>query len=100
MLQIDTNTFKDVLQRHLAAHERVPRTLDEIAVENRADLVDAAQSATERELAIRRLEHDCNVARDIRAALDRIHDGTFGACVRCDEQISAKRLNAVPWAAY
>jgi DnaK suppressor protein len=100
MQQLDTNQIKVVLQRYLTSYERLPRMLDEIAVENRPDLVDAAQSAADRELAIRQLEHDCNVARNVRAALERIEDGSFGLCVRCDSEISVKRLDAVPWAAY
>jgi RNA polymerase-binding protein DksA len=35
----------------------------------------------------------------IDAALKRIADGTFGICVRCGEEISAARLEAVPHAA-
>ncbi|OUS22150.1 dimethylmenaquinone methyltransferase [Litorivita pollutaquae] len=32
----------------------------------------------------------------IRAALQRLRDGTFGECVRCGEQISAARLEVLP----
>ncbi|MGF1475833.1 MAG: TraR/DksA family transcriptional regulator [Geminicoccaceae bacterium] len=35
----------------------------------------------------------------IRAALERIEDGSYGVCVNCGEPISAERLNAVPHAA-
>jgi RNA polymerase-binding transcription factor DksA len=38
-------------------------------------------------------------SRMIRAALDRIADGTFGVCVACGEPISPERLEAVPHAA-
>lgn len=34
----------------------------------------------------------------IRAALSRIEKGDFGVCVRCAEEISAERLEAVPYA--
>lgn len=33
----------------------------------------------------------------IRAALKRIEDGTYGICARCDAQISEARLDALPW---
>jgi RNA polymerase-binding transcription factor DksA len=33
----------------------------------------------------------------IRAALDRISNGTFGKCVTCGKTISAERLDVVPW---
>lgn len=32
----------------------------------------------------------------IRAALDRIRKGTFGACVKCGEEISDERLVVLP----
>ncbi|MHA7850010.1 TraR/DksA family transcriptional regulator [Roseovarius sp.] len=32
----------------------------------------------------------------IRAALQRIRDGSYGECVRCGERISAERLNVLP----
>lgn len=37
--------------------------------------------------------------RMIKAALERIADGTFGTCVACGQEISEARLNAVPYAA-
>ena len=33
-------------------------------------------------------------------ALRRIEDGSFGVCLHCEEDISPKRLAAVPWAAF
>ncbi len=35
----------------------------------------------------------------IEAALKRLEDGTFGTCVRCCNEISEERLEAVPHAA-
>ncbi len=32
----------------------------------------------------------------IRAALQRMRDGSYGICVRCGEQISAERLEVLP----
>ena len=37
--------------------------------------------------------------RMIRAALDRIKDGTFGYCVNCGREIAEARLDLVPHAA-
>ncbi len=33
----------------------------------------------------------------IRAALQRIEDGTYGHCARCGEAIAEARLDALPW---
>ena len=34
--------------------------------------------------------------RDIRAAIERIDDGTYGICERCGEDIGEARLKVVP----
>jgi RNA polymerase-binding transcription factor DksA len=47
-----------------------------------------------------RLAHNDTVRiREIRAALQRLDDGTLGECVGCDGRIAPKRLDAAPWAA-
>ena len=61
--------------------------------------MDEIQSATERDLAIRNVDRDSNLLRDVKDALRRVHDGSFGACMECESAISPKRLAAVPWAA-
>ena len=37
--------------------------------------------------------------REIRAALERVANGSYGVCLNCEEDISPKRLSAVPWTA-
>jgi DnaK suppressor protein len=54
----------------------------------------------ERELAVRALDRDSKMLRQIRRALDRIRAGAYGTCVHCEEDIPQRRLNAVPWASY
>lgn len=36
----------------------------------------------------------------VDAALSRIHDGTFGECQHCGQEIGLKRLTAIPWTQY
>jgi DnaK suppressor protein len=38
--------------------------------------------------------------RDLEAALNRLARGAYGTCSCCHEPISAKRLEAVPWAEF
>jgi DnaK suppressor protein len=45
-------------------------------------------------------ELDATILRQVRDALHRIEDGTYGRCLVDGEPIETKRLNAVPWAAY
>ena len=35
--------------------------------------------------------------RNVRRALRDIEGGSFGVCLHCEEDISPKRLAAVPW---
>jgi DnaK suppressor protein len=57
------------------------------------------QHASERELAIRNLDRESNLLRSVRLALRRMADGSFGSCLHCEEEISPKRVAALPWAA-
>ena len=36
----------------------------------------------------------------VDAALARLEDGTYGACLRCGRPIAEARLEALPWAAH
>lgn len=38
--------------------------------------------------------------QEVRAALQRIEDGTFGYCIDCGKPIEPARLDAVPWTPY
>jgi DnaK suppressor protein len=45
-------------------------------------------------------ELDATVLQQVRDALQRIDDGTFGRCVVDGGSIEPKRLDAVPWTPY
>jgi DnaK suppressor protein len=45
-------------------------------------------------------EADRTLLEQVRAALKRIDDGTFGRCVVDGKPIEAPRLEAMPWTAY
>jgi DnaK suppressor protein len=92
--------FRHVLEELLEGLEDPFGRRDEIAVENTPDALDQVQNAADRALAIRQLELDSSRLRGLKNALGRIEDGTYGICLRCDEDISLKRLKALPWAAY
>jgi len=76
------------------------RNRDEIAIEKTPDALDEVQLAGERELAIRNLDREASLLRNVRIALARIADGSYGTCLHCEEDIKVKRLDAVPWAAF
>jgi DnaK suppressor protein len=99
MTKSEINKFKKILEAKQAELERVVRNRDAIAIEKSADALDEVQHASERELAIRNLDRESNLLRNVRLALRRIEDGSFGTCLHCEEEISPKRIAAVPWAA-
>src|SRR5579863_4483232 len=90
--------IQEILERKLTELTRALRNRDDIAVERSADQMDEVQHAAERDLAIRNVDRESALARQLKAALRRIHDGSYGACIECDSAISPKRLAAVPWA--
>ena len=99
MIKSEINKFKKILETKQAELEKIVRNRDAIAIEKSADALDEVQHASERELAIRNLDRESNLLRSVRLALRRIEDGSFGTCLHCEEDISPKRVAAVPWAA-
>jgi len=93
-----TDMLQEVLERKEAELVRVLRTRDGIAIEKSADPMDEIQYSSERDLAIRNVDRESTLLRQVKAALGRIRDGSFGTCIECEWAISPKRLAAVPWA--
>ena len=100
MTQSELDKFKKILQNKQDELERMVRNRDAITIEKSADALDEVQHASERELAIRNLDRESNLLRNVRSALRRLNEGSFGDCLHCDEEISPKRLAAVPWAPF
>ncbi len=90
--------IQEILERKQAESMGGLRNHDGITIEKSADQMDEIQYATERYLAIRNVNRESTLLRQIKAALRRIHNGTFGTCTDCEETISPKRITAVPWA--
>jgi len=97
MTKVELAKYKKFLEDKLAELSEVVRNREGIAIEKNADALDEVQHAAERELAIRNLDRESQLLRNVRGALARMDDGSFGVCVRCEEEINPKRLNAVPW---
>ena len=53
-----------------------------------------------REVAIRNLDRESKLLKEVNAAMKRVDEGSYGTCLRCEEEIPEKRMKAVPWAAY
>jgi len=90
-------SFREVLQAKQAELSHNSRALESIAIERSADALEEAQYKSAREVAIAGLNRESSVRRDVAMALLRIQNGTFGVCMHCDNDISRRRLEAVPW---
>jgi RNA polymerase-binding transcription factor DksA len=74
----------EAIDDELASHNSAD--WEELAVEREGDeVLEATGSAGLAEIA------------QIRMALSRIADGSYGHCARCGEEIAEERLKALPW---
>jgi DnaK suppressor protein len=100
MNQTELEKYRKILEAKQAELSQAMRNRDEIAIEKTPDALDEVQLAGERELAIRNLDREASLLRNVRSALSRIADGSYGTCLHCEEDIKPKRLDAVPWTKY
>ena len=61
--------FQEILERKQAELVRVLRMRDDIVIEKSADQMDEIQYASERDLAIRNVDRESTLLRDVKAAL-------------------------------
>lgn len=92
LLELDQSLSSRVAEDRARGREQ---TLDTAADMGDAAVADEAASEdfTEAEL-------DATVLQQVRDALRRIDDGTYGRCVVDGGPIEPKRLDAVPWTPY
>lgn len=104
MKKREFNQFQQLLERQreeilrsLTRSEKEGRVLEEDCPQ---DLGDRSVTNLSRELLFQQSTHRRQLLRKIEVALERIRAGTFGECTSCGEQISLRRLEAMPFTAY
>jgi DnaK suppressor protein len=100
MTAAETEKLADLLRRKLGELGGSRRHREDIVIEKVSDELDEVQMMGERELAIRNLDRDSKMLRQIRLALARIEDEAYGVCLHCEEPIAPKRMAALPWATF
>jgi DnaK suppressor protein len=65
-----------------------------------SDEGDLSHQSHEEWLFLNRNNLEIKLLREVQQALGRVEDGSFGICQSCEEPISPKRLDAIPWAKY
>jgi DnaK suppressor protein len=71
---------------------------ESLLIDHVSDIAEMNLQAAEREITGQYLGHSSTLARRIRSAIERLNNGSYGVCLRCEENIASKRLRALPWA--
>ena len=70
----------------------------DIAIENTAEVMEQGIRAADREVAMERMETAYRQLRQVESALSRMERDEYGICLKCEDDIGQKRLDALPWA--
>jgi len=96
----DLKRFKKMLEdSKVALLENAKKTLMEESnfdTDDLPDEIDLASSEYAQSMVFRLRDREKFLLKKIERALNRIEEGSFGICERCEEDISLKRLEARP----
>jgi DnaK suppressor protein len=92
LLELEKSLTASTARKRESAREQAFDSAGDVGDESLAD-EDESEAFTEGEL-------DATVLQQVKDALDRIEDGTFGRCVVDGAPIEPKRLDAMPWTPY
>lgn len=62
-----------------------------------ADALDTATNVADKNLLAQLRTRESQILKDVERALGRIDDGSFGTCLKCEEEIALNRLLANPY---
>ena len=91
--------FRDLLQGRLQELlSNADDTVNEMTgeIESFPDPTDRASLESDRNFTLRIRDRERKLIGKVKAALERIEDGSFGVCDTCGGEISFKRLQARP----
>jgi DnaK suppressor protein len=86
---------QEEIRRMVARSEQDGREAD---IEITQDLADRAANSYTKEFLFHQSDDNRRILQLIQEALRRAEDGSYGFCVECQQDVQAKRLEAVPWA--
>jgi len=99
-----TSPYRKILEmkaeevRHSMSAQKAAQVVSRL--DTPSDEGDLSQHHHEEWIFLNRNTIDMKLLREIADALHRMDNGQYGVCPECEEPISAKRLDAVPWARY
>lgn len=86
---------QEELLRLVTKSEQDGREADEEATQ---DIADKAANSYTKEFLFHQSDDNRRILQLVNEALERIEASSYGLCVACQEEVQAKRLEAVPWA--
>jgi DnaK suppressor protein len=84
----------------LADMERTEAEARDSRIAEAEDRADDVVSSENKESLFQKTTSDWNVFNQVRDALQRIENGTYGKCADCGRQIEENRLDSLPWTPY
>ena len=106
-MALNPQTTRRFQEKLLAHKQMVEESMSAAVVQGRQtvtddtlDIADQAVISYQKELLFSQGTSGHRQLRLVHQALSRLHEGTFGECIHCGEEIGAKRLEALPWTPY
>lgn len=90
---------KTILLERLNEMREGLKERDGLLIAEVSEDIEKIRTQADREIEVLKLSRSTHTVREIVAALDRLDEGEYGICIACSENISPKRLAALPWAA-
>ncbi len=84
----------------LAESERAYAASQSLGKDGVPDIGDMSSNSYNQEVLMNLSETQRSRVRDIDAALERMDEGVYGLCIRCEEEIAARRMEVRPFSRY
>ena len=84
----------------LAESERAYAASQTLGKDGVPDIGDMSSNSYNQEILMNLSETQRSRVRDIDAALERMDQGVYGLCARCEDEIPARRLEVRPFSRY
>jgi len=84
----------------LAESERAYEASQSLGKDGVPDIGDMSSNSYHQEVLMHLSETQRSRVRDIDAALARMDQGVYGLCLRCEEEIPARRMEVRPFSRY
>ncbi len=84
----------------LAESERAYEASQSLGKDGVPDIGDMSSNSYNQEVLMNLSETQRSRVRDIDAALERMDEGVYGLCMRCEEEIAQRRMEVRPFSRY